>query len=156
VPYHLLQDVEFREGVVVQSFTNLCGCRIGDETRIGPFVEIQRGGVGARCKVQSHAFVCESVELGNEVFVGHGVAFVNDKFRRAATDDGALQGSEHWQLQRTVVKSCASIGSGAGALDGLQIDEGALVGAGAVVTHDAEAGTVVAGNPSRPLSTASE
>src|ERR687898_1566028 len=98
-PYRLLDDVEFGEGVVVQSFANLYGCRIGDETRIGPFVEIQRGAVvGARCKIQSHSFICDGVEIEDEVFVGHGVVFINDKYPRAVTEEGRLQGPEDWTL----------------------------------------------------------
>src|SRR5918994_4854986 len=98
-PYRLLDDVEFGEGVVVQSFTNLYGCTIGDQTRIGPFVEIQRGAVvGARCKVQSHTFICDGVTIQDEVFIGHGVLFINDKFPRSTTDEGELQTVEDWEL----------------------------------------------------------
>jgi UDP-2-acetamido-3-amino-2,3-dideoxy-glucuronate N-acetyltransferase len=149
-PHRLIADVDFGDGVVVQSFTNLYGCRIGDETRIGPFVEIQRGAVvGARCKISSHAFVCDGVELEDEVFVGHGVVFVNDRRPRATTDDGELQGSDDWQLERTVVERRASLGSGAVVLCGVRIGAGAFVGAGAVVTHDVAAGATVAGVPAR-------
>jgi UDP-2-acetamido-3-amino-2,3-dideoxy-glucuronate N-acetyltransferase len=151
-PYRVIADVEFGEGVVVMPFTNLYGCRIGDESRIGPFVEIQRGAiVGARCKIQSHAFVCDGVELDDEVFVGHGVIFVNDKHPRATTGDGELQSGDDWELQRTVVERRASLGSGAVVLGGVRIGAGALVGAGAVVTHDVPAGATVAGSPARPL-----
>jgi UDP-2-acetamido-3-amino-2,3-dideoxy-glucuronate N-acetyltransferase len=147
-----MADVEFGEGVVVQAFTNLYGCRIGDETRIGPFVEIQRGAsVGARCKVQSHSFICDGVEIGDEVFVGHSVMFINDKFPRATTAGGALQTDEDWTLLRTVVERRAAIGSGAVILGGVRIGEAALVGAGAVVTRDVAAGQVVAGTPARVL-----
>jgi UDP-2-acetamido-3-amino-2,3-dideoxy-glucuronate N-acetyltransferase len=147
-----MADVEFGEGVVVQAFTNLYGCRIGDETRIGPFVEIQRGAsVGARCKVQSHSFICDGVEIGDEVFVGHSVMFINDKFPRATTAGGALQTDEDWTLLRTVVERRAAIGSGAVILAGIRIGEAALVGAGAVVTRDVAAGQVVAGTPARVL-----
>jgi len=151
-PYRLLSEVEFGEGVVVFSFTNLYGCKVGDDTRIGPFVEIQRGVVvGARCKIQSHAFVCEGVEIEDEVFVGHGATFVNDKRPRATTDTGELQGSDDWELLRTHVGRRASIGSGATILGGIRIGEGALVGAGAVVTDDVPAGATVVGNPAHEL-----
>jgi acetyltransferase-like isoleucine patch superfamily enzyme len=149
-PYRLIDDVAFGEGVVVGPFTNLYGCRIGDETRIGPFVEIQRGAsIGARCKVQSHTFVCDGVEIGDEVFVGHGVVFINDKFPRATTDEGSLQTGEHWELLPTVVEHRASLGSGAIVLGGVRIGEGAIVGAGAVVTRDVAPGETVAGVPAR-------
>ena len=150
-PYRLLREVELGDDVVVYPFTNLYECRIGDGSRIGPFVEIQRGVVvGARCKIQSHAFLCEGVELEDEVFVGHGVLFINDK-RPRATADGALQTDADWELQRTVVERGASLGSGAVVLGGLRIGRDALVGAGAVVTHDVPAGETVVGNPGRPL-----
>ncbi len=149
-PWRLIADVEFGEAVVVQPFCNLYGCRIGDETSVGPFVEIQRGvTVGARCKIESHSFVCEGVDLADEVFVGHGVTFVNDKYPRATTDEGELQTGEDWLLLRTRVERGASIGSGAVVLGGVTIGEEALVGAGAVVTRDVPAGAVVAGNPAR-------
>jgi UDP-2-acetamido-3-amino-2,3-dideoxy-glucuronate N-acetyltransferase len=149
-PYRLLHDVQFGEDVVVQSFTNLYGCRIGDGSRIGPFVEIQRGAVvGARCKVQSHTFVCDGVELEDEVFVGHGVMFINDRRPRATAAEGDLQTEADWSLERTVVEHRASIGSGAVVLCGVRIGEDALVGAGAVVTHDVPAGATVMGNPAR-------
>jgi UDP-2-acetamido-3-amino-2,3-dideoxy-glucuronate N-acetyltransferase len=149
-PYRLISDVDFGEDVVVQAFTNLYGCSIGAGTRVGPFVEIQRGAlVGARCKIQSHTFVCDGVEIGDEVFVGHGVVFVNDKRPRATTEEGTLQTEEDWTLLPTVVERRASLGSGAVVLGGVRIGEGALVGAGAVVTKDVEPGEVVMGNPAR-------
>jgi acetyltransferase-like isoleucine patch superfamily enzyme len=151
-PFRILRDVELGDGVVVQSFVNLYGCRIGAGTRIGPFVEIQRGAVvGDRCKVQSHTFVCTGVEIGDEVFVGHGVMFINDKRPQATRDDGALQTDADWELLRTIVGERASIGSGAVILGGVRIGPGALVGAGAVVTRDVAAGDVVAGSPARVL-----
>ncbi len=151
-PYRLLVDVELGEGVVVQPFANLYGCRVGDGTRIGPFVEVQRGvSIGARCKIQSHTFVCSGVEIGDEVFVGHGVVFVNDKLPRAVADDGSLQTEADWTLLETVVERGASIGSAAVVLGGVTIGEGALVGAGAVVTRDVAPGDVVAGVPARAL-----
>ena len=150
--FRLLRDVVFGENVVVQPFTNLYGCTIGDDTRIGPFVEIQRGAVvGARCKVQSHTFICEGVRIEDEVFVGHGVVFVNDKHPRATTDGGELQGPGDWQLLETTVEAGASIGSAAVILGGVRIGRGALVGAGAVVTRDVAAGATVAGSPARVL-----
>lgn len=151
-PYRLIADVEFGEDVLVQAFTNLYGCRIGDESQIGPFVEIQAGAVvGARCKIQSHAFICTGVQLGDGVFVGHGVMFINDKLPRATAESGKLAGAEDWELQTTTVADGASIGSGATILGGIRIGERALVGAGSVVTRDVGAGETVAGNPARPL-----
>jgi acetyltransferase-like isoleucine patch superfamily enzyme len=149
-PYRLIDDVTFGEGVVVSPFTNLYGCRIGDETRVGPYVEIQRGVViGARCKIQSHAFICSGVELEDEVFVGHGTLFINDKLPRATTGSGALKGEADWELQRTVVERSAALGSGVVVLGGVRIGAGALVGAGAVVTNDVAAGETVMGVPAR-------
>jgi UDP-2-acetamido-3-amino-2,3-dideoxy-glucuronate N-acetyltransferase len=151
-PNRLIHGVSFGEGVVVQSFTNLYGCAIGDETRIGPFVEIQHGAsVGARCKIQSHTFICDGVEIGDEVFVGHGVMFINDKTPRATSDSGRLQTEADWTLLRTVVERRASLGSGAVILGGVRIGERAVVGAGAVVTGDVPAAETVVGNPARPL-----
>ncbi|HUK96767.1 MAG TPA: acyltransferase [Gaiellaceae bacterium] len=150
-PYRMLVDVDFGDDVVVHSFTNLYGCRIGDGTRIGTFVEIQRGAVvGARCKIQSHTFICDGVEIGDGVFVGHGVLFVNDKTPRATAADGALAGVGDWELLPVRVGDGASIGSGAVILGGVTIGENALVGAGAVVTRDVAPGEVVAGVPARP------
>jgi acetyltransferase-like isoleucine patch superfamily enzyme len=143
VPHRVIDSVTFGENVVVFPFTNLYGCEIGDNTRIGPFVEIQRGArIGADCKIQSHAFICSGVEIEDEVFVGHGVIFVNDKFPRV---------SGEWEELRTVVERGASLGSGAVILGGVRIGRGALVGAGAVVTSDVEPGQTVVGNPARPL-----
>ena len=149
-PFRTLVDVMFGDGVVVHSFTNLYGCRIGDGTRIGTFVEIQRGAViGARCKIQSHSFVCDGVTIGDEVFVGHGVMFVNDKRPAATAAGGALQTEADWTLLRSVVEDGASLGSGAVVLGGVRIGAGALVGAGAVVTRDVPAGATVVGVPAR-------
>ena len=151
-PYRLLDGVTFGEGVHVGPFTNLYGCTIGDGTRIGPFVEIQRGvRVGARCKVQSHTFVCEGVMIEDEVFVGHGVVFVNDKYPRSTTGSGALQTPADWELLEIVVERGASLGSGAVVLGGVRIGSGAIVGAGAVVTRDVPPDAVVAGSPARAL-----
>ena len=146
----LVDDVDFGDNVVVGPFVNLYGCSIGDETRIGPFVEIQRGArIGARCKIQSHSFVCEGVTIEDDVFVGHGVLFVNDKYPRATTSDGRLQGRGDWTLLETVVERGASLGSGAIVLGGVRIGAGAIVGAGAVVTRDVGTRDVVAGVPAR-------
>jgi UDP-2-acetamido-3-amino-2,3-dideoxy-glucuronate N-acetyltransferase len=151
-PYRLIEGVDFGENVVVYAFVNLYGCRIGDNTRVGPFVEIQRGAVvGADCKIQSHAFICDGVEIRDRVFVGHGVLFVNDKHPRATTAEGALQAEGDWELVPTVVERGASLGSGAVVLAGIRIGEGALVGAGAVVTRDVPPGETVVGNPARAL-----
>ncbi|MDX6452426.1 MAG: hypothetical protein QOH16_2475 [Gaiellaceae bacterium] len=148
----LLDDVTLGERVVVHAFTNLYGCRIGDDSRIGSFVEIQRGAeIGARCKISSHSFICTGVTIEDEVFVGHGVIFVNDNAPRATTDNGALQGEDDWALLRTVVERRASIGSGVVVLGEVRIGAGALVGAGAVVTRDVGAGEIVVGNPARVL-----
>jgi UDP-2-acetamido-3-amino-2,3-dideoxy-glucuronate N-acetyltransferase len=152
-PYRLIDDVEFGENVVVHPFTNLYGCRIGDNTRIGPFAEIQRGAVvGRDCKIQSHAFICNGVAIEDEVFVGHGVIFVNDKYPRATTEAGELQTDADWEPARTLVARRASLGSGAVILGGIRIGSGAIVGAGAVVTADVEPGATVVGNPARLLS----
>ncbi len=149
-PYRLIDDVSFGEDVRVYSFTNLYGCRIGDGTRIGTFVEVQRGAViGARCKIQSHTFVCDGVTIEDEVFVGHGVMFINDRFPRATAADGSLQTEDDWQLEPTVVERGATLGSAVVVMGGVRIGAGALVGAGAVVTKDVEPGAVVAGVPAR-------
>jgi acetyltransferase-like isoleucine patch superfamily enzyme len=151
-PTRLIKDVLFGDGVVVQAFTNLYGCRIGSDTRIGTFVEVQRGAeIGAFCKVQSHTFVCEGVRIGDRVFVGHGVTFINDRRPRATSADGSLQTDDDWELIETVVDDDASIGSGATILCGVRIGAGAQVGAGAVVTKDVAAGATVVGNPAAPI-----
>ena len=151
-PHRLINDVEFGEGVIVYAFTNLYGCRIGDGTRIGTFVEIQRGAViGARCKIQSHTFICDGITIGDGVFVGHGVMFVNDRRPAATADGGGLQTEADWTMEETVIEDGASVGSGAVILGGVRIGAGALVGAGAVVTRDVPAGATVAGVPARAL-----
>ena len=151
-PYRVIDDVDFGEGVVVHSFTNLYGCRIGPGTRIGTFVEVQRGAViGARCKIQSHTFICDGVTVEDEVFIGHGVVFINDKDPRATMPGGTLKDAGDWALQRTLVERGASVGSGAVILGGLRIGRDALVGAGAVVTRDVPPEAIVAGNPAGPL-----
>ena len=149
-PFRRLEDVEFGEGVVVQAFTNLYGCRIGDNTRVGTFVEIQRGAsIGANCKIQSHTFICDGVTIEDDVFVGHGVMFVNDKYPRATTEDGRLQTEQDWTLLEIVVERGASIGSGAIILGGVRVGSRALVGAGAVVTHSVAPRATVRGVPAR-------
>lgn len=149
-PSRLIDDVEFGESVVVGPFVNLYGCRIGDHTRIGPFVEIQRGvRLGARCKIQSHTFLCEGVTIEDDVFIGHGVVFVNDKYPRSTTDDGRLLEPGEWTLLETIVERGASLGSGAIILGGVTIGANASIGAGAVVTRDVAPGDVVAGVPAR-------
>jgi UDP-2-acetamido-3-amino-2,3-dideoxy-glucuronate N-acetyltransferase len=152
-PYRLIDKVDFGENVTVSAFTNLYGCRIGDDTRVGPFVEIQRDAVvGARCKIQSHSFICSGVEIQDEVFVGHGALFINDKLPRATTETGELKNDADWQLMRTVVERGAALGSGVVVLAGIRIGAGALVGAGAVVTRDVAPGKTVAGVPARAVS----
>jgi acetyltransferase-like isoleucine patch superfamily enzyme len=156
-PYRLIDDVDFGEDVVVYSFTNLYGCRIGDGTRVGTFVEIQRGAsIGARCKIQSHSFICDGVEIGDGVFVGHGVMFVNDKRPRATNEAGELVGDEDWELLRTTVEDGATLGSGAIILGGIRIGAGALVGAGAVVAASVEPGETVVGVPARARTSAAQ
>jgi UDP-2-acetamido-3-amino-2,3-dideoxy-glucuronate N-acetyltransferase len=151
-PYRLIDEVLFGERVVVYSFTNLYGCRIGDDTRIGTFVEVQRGAViGARCKIQSHTFICDGVRIEDEAFIGHGVMFINDKRPRATTGQGELQGEDDWERLETVIEEGAAIGSGAVIMGGIRIGARALVGAGAIVTRDVAPGATVAGNPARML-----
>jgi UDP-2-acetamido-3-amino-2,3-dideoxy-glucuronate N-acetyltransferase len=151
-PFRLIDDVVFGDDVVVYQFANLYGCRIGSGSRIGPFVEIQSGAiVGSRCKIQSHAFICDGVELGDEVFVGHGVLFTNDKHPRAANSDGTLRRRDDWELVTTLVGRGATLGSGAVIVGGVRIGERAVVGAGAVVTRDVPPGETVVGNPARTL-----
>lgn len=145
-------DVKLGARVRLHGFVNLYGCQIGDDTRIGTFVEIQKGAkVGARCKVSSHTFICEGVTIEDEVFIGHGVMFVNDRFPRAVNPDGSMQSDADWTCQKTTVEKGASIGSGSTILGGLTIGRNALIGAGSVVTRDIPSGAVVAGNPARPL-----
>jgi acetyltransferase-like isoleucine patch superfamily enzyme len=143
-------DVVLGRDVKIYNFVNLYGCTIGDETRIGTFVEIQKGAhIGARCKISSHTFICEGVSVEDEVFVGHGVMFINDRRPRATRPDGTPQTEDDWTLERTVVRRGASIGTNATILGGVEIGERAIVGAGAVVTKNVPAGAVAVGNPAR-------
>ncbi len=140
------------ENVQLSKFINLYGCEIGDETRIGAFVEIQKNAVvGKRCKISSHSFICEGVVIEDNVFIGHGVMFINDSYPRATTSDGELQTEADWKVESTVIKRGASIGSGATILANTEIGEGAIVGAGSVVTKSVPPRAIVAGNPARVL-----
>jgi acetyltransferase-like isoleucine patch superfamily enzyme len=145
-------DVKLGRDVRIFDFVNLYGCEIGDESRIGTFVEIQRGAkVGRRVKISSHSFICEGVEIADDVFIGHGVTFINDRYPRAVNAGGAPQTSDDWKVVPTFVRRGASIGSGSTILCGVEIGEGAIVGAGSVVTRNVQPGTIVAGNPARRL-----
>ncbi len=145
-------DVKLGKNVKLARFINLYGCELGDETKIGPFVEIQKNAtVGRRCKISSHTFICEGVTIEDNVFIGHGVIFINDSYPRATNAEGELQTESDWRVEATVVKKGASIGSGATILSNVTIGENALVGAGSVVTRDVPAHAVVAGNPAKIL-----
>ena len=145
-------DVELGRDVVIHSFVNLYGCTIGDGTRLGTFVEVQKGAhIGQRCKISSHSFICEGVTIEDGVFIGHGVKFINDKYPRATSDEGTLQTEADWKVEPTTVRSGASIGSNATILGGITIGVRAIVGAGSVVTRSVPDGAVVAGNPARQL-----
>ena len=147
-------DVKLGSGVKLSKFINLYGCHVGNNTKIGPFVEIQKNAtVGNNCKISSHTFICEGVTIEDDVFIGHGVVFINDSYPRATTEGGELQTEADWKVETTVVKEGASIGSGATILSNVTIGEGAIVGAGSVVTKDVPANTIVAGNPARVLRT---
>jgi acetyltransferase-like isoleucine patch superfamily enzyme len=145
-------NVNLGANVKLSKFINLYGCSVGDNTKIGAFVEIQKNAtVGKNCKISSHSFVCEGVVIEDNVFIGHGVMFINDSYPRATTGDGQLQTEAHWKVEKTVVKRGASIGSGATILSNVTIGENALIGAGSVVTKDVPPNAVVAGNPAKVL-----
>ena len=144
----IADDVQLGADVRISPFVNLYGCVVGGETRIGAFVEVQSDAlIGARCKISSHTFICSGVTIEDEVFVGHGVIFINDRYPRATNSDGSPQQPSDWQLERTIVRRRASLGSGAIILCGVEIGEGAIVGAGAVVTHDVPPRALVVGHP---------
>jgi UDP-2-acetamido-3-amino-2,3-dideoxy-glucuronate N-acetyltransferase len=146
----LAPDVKLGAGVKLSKFINLYGCEVGDNTKIGAFVEIQKNAaVGKNCKVSSHTFICEGVTIEDYVFIGHGVTFINDSYPRATTVEGQLQTESDWKVEPTVVKKGASIGSGSTILSNVTIGENAIVGAGSVVTKDVPANAIVAGNPAR-------
>ena len=145
-------DVILGKGVILNAFINLYGCRIGDHTKIGTFVEIQKGAtIGKNCKISSHSFICEGVIIEDEVFIGHGVIFINDKYPRAANASGALQTGDDWEVIPTRVKAGASIGSNATVLCGLTIGTGSIIGAGSVVINDVQDKVIAAGNPARVI-----
>jgi acetyltransferase-like isoleucine patch superfamily enzyme len=145
-------DVKLGQDVSLSKFINLYGCEIGNRSRVGAFVEIQKNAkVGRNCKISSHSFICEGVTIEDNVFIGHGVTFINDFYPRATTPEGALQTEKDWKVEPTLVKRGASIGSGATILSNLVIGENAMVGAGSVVTHDVPDNAIVAGNPARLL-----
>jgi acetyltransferase-like isoleucine patch superfamily enzyme len=145
-------DVKLGQDVKIFAFVNLYGCSIGDHSKVGTFVEIQKGVViGRNCKISSHTFICEGVTIEDEVFIGHNVTFINDLYPRSTTAGGALQTEADWKVVPTFIRKGASVGSSATILAGVTIGEGAIVGAGAVVTKDVPAGTIVAGNPARVL-----
>jgi acetyltransferase-like isoleucine patch superfamily enzyme len=146
------ENVRLGRDVKLSKFINLYGCEIGDETKIGAFVEIQKNAVvGKRCKISSHTFVCEGVTIEDNVFIGHSVTFINDSYPRATTAEGGLQTEADWKVERTLVKKGASIGSGSTILSNISIGKNAIVGAGSVVTKDVPANSIVAGNPARVL-----
>jgi acetyltransferase-like isoleucine patch superfamily enzyme len=149
--YHCIApDVQLGKDVKLSRFINLYGCEVGDHTKIGAFVEIQKNArIGKNCKISSHSFVCEGVTIEDNVFVGHSVTFINDAYPRATNSEGELQSEKDWRVQPTLVKRGASIGSGATILSNLVIGENALVGAGSVVTHDVPDNAIVAGNPAK-------
>jgi len=150
--YRIAPDVKLGKDVKIHDFVNLYGCEIGDYTKMGTFVEIQKGAkIGKSCKISSHTFICEGVTIGDRVFVGHNVTFINDAFPRATADDGKMQTEDDWICVPTFVKQGASIGSGATLLCGITVGENAIVGAGSVVTKDVPANTIVVGNPARIL-----
>jgi acetyltransferase-like isoleucine patch superfamily enzyme len=150
--HSIAEDVRLGANVRLSKFINLYGCEIGDETKIGAFVEIQKNAsVGKRCKISSHTFICEGVTIEDNVFIGHSVTFVNDSYPRATSSGGSLQNEDDWKVEYTVIKKGASIGSGATILSQIIIGENAIIGAGSVVTKDVPPNSIVAGNPARVL-----
>ena len=148
----IAEDVKLGANVRLSKFINIYGCEIGDETKIGAFVEIQKNAkIGRRCKISSHTFICEGVTIEDNVFVGHGVMFTNDTYPRSTNSDGSLQNEADWKVERTIVKRGASIGTGATILPNTCIGENAIVGAGSVVTKDVPANAIIAGNPAKVL-----
>ena len=148
----IADDVQLGKNIVLSKFINLYGCTIGDNSKIGPFVEIQKHAkIGKNCKIQSHTFICEGVTIEDNVFVGHGVIFINDKYPRSTNSNGQLQTEEDWRVEPTLIKRGASIGSGATILCNITIGENSIVGAGSVVTEDVPANSVVAGNPTKMI-----
>lgn len=148
----ITKDVKIGKGTVIRDFVNMYGCTIAEDTKIGTFVEVQKGvTIGSRCKISSHTFICEGVTIEDEVFIGHGVMFINDPTPRATTEGGALQTEDDWKVHPTVIKKGASVGSGAVIMCNVTVGEGALVGAGAVVTRDVPPGATVVGSPARAL-----
>jgi acetyltransferase-like isoleucine patch superfamily enzyme len=147
-------DVKLGQGVIVYDFVNLYGCEIGDDSKIGTFVEIQKGStVGKNCKISSHSFICEGVTIEDNVFIGHNVTFINDRFPRATTEEGKIQTDKDWHCIQTLVKRSASIGSSATILCGITVGENSIIGAGSMVTKDVPPNTIVAGNPAKILRT---
>lgn len=153
----IADDVEIGKDVKIFNFVNLYGCKIDDGTKLGTFVEVQKGAtIGKNCKISSHTFICEGVHIGDGCFVGHGVLFINDKHPRAVNPDGSMQNDEDWELLETFIEDNVSIGSGAVIMGGIRIGKGAMIGAGAVVTKDVEKNTTVAGVPARVFQNKSE
>ena len=152
VTQKIAPDVQLGEGVKIFNFVNMYGCQIGDNTKIGTFVEVQKGAkIGRNCKISSHTFICEGVTIEDEVFVGHNVTFINDMYPRATAADGGLQTEADWECVPTLVKKGASIGSSTSLLCGITVGENAIVGTGSVVTRDVPPNTIVAGNPAKVL-----
>jgi acetyltransferase-like isoleucine patch superfamily enzyme len=146
----IADNVELGKDVKIFNFVNLYGCKIGDGTKLGTFVEVQKGAtIGKNCKISSHTFICEGVHIGDGCFIGHGVMFINDKYPRAVNPDGSMQNEQDWKVLETIIENGVSIGSGAVIMGGIRIGKGAMIGAGAVVTKDVEDHSVVAGVPAR-------